>query len=323
VDRQQRVRRLKLRQLEIIMAVAETASMGKAAERLGITQPAISRAITDAEHALGVSLFDRSTQGVVPTSYGRALLRRGIAAFDEIDQCVKDIEFLANPSAGEVRVGSGAGLAEGLMVAVINRLSRQYPRVVYDIVIAQGPALFEQLRDRTVELGFGIYSPETERVEDIDQEMVYQEPMLVVAGVDNPWVRRRKIELAELMNEPWTWPSPPSGFNTLVVQAFRASGLKPPRAAVHTHALNVRISLAATGPFLAVVPGSVMSALGKYPSIRVLPVELPTALRQIAVFTLKKRSLSPLAQRVIECARELAKSLTERRPPKARESRTI
>src|SRR5262245_29316177 len=88
---------------------------------------------------------------------------------------------------------------------------------------------------------------------------------------------------------------------------------QPQAPPLRTHALNVRISLAATGPFLAVVPGSVMSALGKYPSIRVLPVELPTALRQIGVFTLKKRSLSPLAQRVIECARELAKSLTERR----------
>ena len=312
MDRQQHVRRrLKLRQLEIILAVAETGSMGKAAERLAITQPAISRAITDAEHALGVSLFDRSTQGVVPTPYGRALLRRGIAAFEEIDQGIKDIEFLADPSAGEVRVGSGAGLAEGLVAAAINRLSRQYPRIVYDIVIAQGPALYEQMRDRTLDFAFGIYSPEIEQVEDIDFEVLYEEPMLVVAGADNPWVRRRKIELAELVNERWTWPRAASSFDMLVVQAFRASGLKPPRATVHTHALNVRISLAATGPFLAVVPGSVMSALGKYPSIRVLPVELPAALRQVGIFTLKKRGLSPLAQRFVDCAREVAKPLAK------------
>src|SRR5262249_42380548 len=157
VDKPQRVRRrLKLRQLEIILAVAETGSMGRAADRLAVTQPAISRANTDAEHALGVSLFDRSTQGVVPTPYGYALLRRGIAAFDEIDQGVKDIEFLSDASAGEVRIGSGAGLAEGIVVAIINRLSRQYPRVTYDIVIAQGLALYEQLRDRSIEFGFGI-----------------------------------------------------------------------------------------------------------------------------------------------------------------------
>jgi DNA-binding transcriptional LysR family regulator len=309
MKRHQRARRLKLRQLEIIVAVAETGSMAKAATLLAVTQPAISRAIADAEHDLGVSLFDRSPQGVTPTEYGRAFLRRGIAAFDEIDQAVKDIEFLADPSAGEVRIGSGAGLAEGIVLAIINRLSRRYPRIVYDIVITEGLALCEKLRDRAVEVGLGIQSPETARVDDILLEPLYEESMLVVAGADSPWARRRKIELAELVNERWTWPSPPSRFNRLVVEAFRASGLELPCAAVQTHALNVRISLAATGPFLAVVPAGVMSAPSKYPSVRVLPVKFPATLRQVAIFTLKKRALSPLAQRFVECARELAKSL--------------
>ena len=89
MDRRQRARRgLKLRQLEILLAVADTGSMAKAATRLAITQPAISRALADAEHTLGVPLFDRGRHGVEPTRYGRALLKRGIAAFDEIDQGV-------------------------------------------------------------------------------------------------------------------------------------------------------------------------------------------------------------------------------------------
>src|SRR4051812_50137947 len=110
-------RRLKLRQLEILLAVADTGSMAKAATRLAISQPGISRAVADAEHTLGVPLFDRSTRGVEPTQYGRALLKRGIAAFDEIDQGVKDIEFLADPTVGEVRIGTGAGLGEGIVLA--------------------------------------------------------------------------------------------------------------------------------------------------------------------------------------------------------------
>ena len=113
-------RRLKLRQLEILLAVADTGSMAKAAARLAVTQPAISRAIADAEHALGVPLFDRSTQGVNPTQYGHALLKRGVAAFDEIDQGIKDIEFLADPTSGELRIGTPAGISEGIVLAVIN-----------------------------------------------------------------------------------------------------------------------------------------------------------------------------------------------------------
>src|SRR5919112_77674 len=126
-------RRLKLRQLEILLAVADTGSMVKAAARLAVTQPAISRAIADAEHTLGVPLFERSTQGVNPTQYGHALLKRGIAAFDEIDQGVKDIEFLADPTSGELRIGTPAGLSEGIVLAAINKLARQYPRIAFHV----------------------------------------------------------------------------------------------------------------------------------------------------------------------------------------------
>src|SRR6187549_3327253 len=91
-------RRLKLRQLEILLAVADTGSMAKAATRLAITQPAISRALADAEQTLGVPLFDRSTHGVEPTQYGRALLQRVVGLFPEVQPGVKEIEILSDPT---------------------------------------------------------------------------------------------------------------------------------------------------------------------------------------------------------------------------------
>jgi DNA-binding transcriptional LysR family regulator len=191
-------RRLKLRQLEILLAVADTGSMAKAATRLAISQPAISRAIADAENTLGVALFDRSTQGVEPTRYGHALVKRGIAAFDEIDKGVKELEFLADPNAGDVRIGSGAGLSDGIVLAAINRLSRQYPRVVFHVAIHNGIALYDQLRERNVELGFvRVSGLGREEDEDIHLEMLFEEPLIVVAGAENPWARRRKIRLSE------------------------------------------------------------------------------------------------------------------------------
>src|SRR5262249_1003465 len=92
--------RLKLRDLNIMLAVAEAASITKAATRLAISQPAVSRAVADIEHALGVALFDRSPQGVEPTPYGHALLKRGVAVFDELKQGMQDIAFLADPTVG-------------------------------------------------------------------------------------------------------------------------------------------------------------------------------------------------------------------------------
>jgi DNA-binding transcriptional LysR family regulator len=98
-------RRLKLSDLHLFITVAEMGSMGKAAERLAISQPAVSKAIADLEHTLGVRLLDRTAAGVMPTAYGRALLKRSVGAFDELRQGIKDMEFLADPTVGEVRIG--------------------------------------------------------------------------------------------------------------------------------------------------------------------------------------------------------------------------
>src|ERR1700692_2457939 len=99
-------RRFKLRDLDILMAVIDAGSMGKAAARLGMAQPAISKAVADLEHVLGVRLLDRSRQGIEPTPYGLALVKRGVAVFDELRHGIKDIDFLADPTAGELRLAA-------------------------------------------------------------------------------------------------------------------------------------------------------------------------------------------------------------------------
>ena len=114
-------RRLKLRDVNILLTVVQSGSMAKAAETLAVSNPVVSKAISDLEHTLGVRLLERSPQGVEPTVYGRALLDRGAAAFDELKQAVKHIEFLADPTAGEVRIGASIAMSAGFIAAVTDR----------------------------------------------------------------------------------------------------------------------------------------------------------------------------------------------------------
>jgi DNA-binding transcriptional LysR family regulator len=93
---------MKLQDLHILMTVIQSGSMRKAAQSLSITQPAISRSVAELEHGLGVRLLERHRQGIEATDYGRALVDCGVAVFDELRQGVKNIEFLADPTAGEV-----------------------------------------------------------------------------------------------------------------------------------------------------------------------------------------------------------------------------
>src|ERR1043166_3757475 len=127
------MQRFKLRELRILSAVAQAGSMGKAAATLALSQPAVSKAIAEMEHTLGVSLFDRTPQGVEPTLYGAALLKWAAAVFDALRQGVREIEFLADPTAGEVTIGTHDMMSAALLPAVIDRLSRRYPRLVYNV----------------------------------------------------------------------------------------------------------------------------------------------------------------------------------------------
>ncbi len=127
-------RRIKLSDLHILVAVAQSGSMAKAASALAVSHPVVSRSISDLEHTLGVRLLERNPRGVELTEYGRAMLHRSHAAFDELRQGVKDIEFLSDPTVGEVRIGASPPLAASFVFAVIDRLSRRYPRIVFRVV---------------------------------------------------------------------------------------------------------------------------------------------------------------------------------------------
>jgi DNA-binding transcriptional LysR family regulator len=301
-------RRISLHDLRVLMSVVQAGSMSKAAERLGTAQPALSRSIAELEHALGVRLLDRSPRGVEPTAYGRALIRRGVAVFDELRQGVKDIEFLADPTAGELRIGTSESMAAGPVLSVIDRLARQYPRISVNVVTGYLDGLCQELIERKTELVIiRIARPIFDR--QLVVEELFDDPYVVAAGAQNPWTRRRRIQLAELVNEPWVLLPFDSPAGSIMAQVFRASGVEPPRATVFTHSLSLRNKLLATGRFLSSLPRFSL-ALPRGPApIKALRVELPGTRRPMGVITLKGRTLSPLAQLFLDGLRGVVKPL--------------
>jgi DNA-binding transcriptional LysR family regulator len=295
--------RIKLQDLHVLMTVIEAGSMGKAAKILHTTQPNVSRSIGELEYALGVRLLDRQQRGVEPTAGGRALLGCGIAVFDELRQGVKQVEFLADPTAGEVRIGTTPFLAAGFISTLIARLSRRYPRIVFRVTTGYVDALHRELTERKVDM---LMVRSTGPIADdrLDFEPLFQDKYVVAARAKNRWARRRKIEISELMAETWVLPPPESVIGSVILEAFRANGLDYPRATVVTDSPHMRLSLLATGRFITVFPASALNFLSRSSALKVLPVELPTACRPNGIVTLKERALSPVVRLFIESARE-------------------
>lgn len=304
-------RRLKLQDLRILISVVEAGSMHKAAERLAMSQPKISRAIADLEHAVGVRLLDRTPQGIEATQFGRALIQRGVVMFDELRQGVRDIELLSDPSSGELRIGCSEIMASGPVSAVIEKLTRQHPRLVFHVVAGDPATLYRALRERSIELVIGRIA-DTLADGHADVGSLFDDAVIVVAGAQNPWTRRRKIQLAELINEPWTLPPFDGEMGSIVLNAFRACRLDPPKTTVIADSTNMRNKLAEAGRFLTVMPEFALKLPGRFASLQALPVELPNSRRTIRFVSVKNRSLSPLAERFIENMRVLARPLAKK-----------
>lgn len=303
---------MKLHDLHVLMAVAQAGSMGRAALLLNTTQPNISRSIAELERAFGVRLLDRHRRGVDPTECGRALLDCGTAAFDELRRGVKSIEFLADPTAGEVRIGSTAFLAASFVSTLIDRLSRHHPRIKFQLVTGYVETLHRELSERKVDLLI-LRSGGPIADERLNFEFLFEDRYVVAAGAKNKWTRRRNIQLSDLAEERWVLPPRESVIGSIISQAFRANGFEYPRATVVTDSPHMRVSLLETGRFITVFPASALKFLIRGAALKALSVELPAARRPNGMVTIKDRAVSPVVRLVMDSARELAKPMAKRK----------
>jgi DNA-binding transcriptional LysR family regulator len=286
--------------------------MAKAATRLHVTPPAVSQAIFELEQTIGVRLFDRGARGVVPTLYGHALLKGGTAAFDDLKQALLQIKFLADPTVGEVKIGCPEVVAV-LLPAVIQTLTQRHPGIVVHTSDVSAPTLdLPQLRDRSLDLAIvplagppsGLHVPD-----DFNVDVLFHDETLVVVGQRSPWARRRKLEIGELAGEPWILPPLHTLNTTVVMDAFRAARIDAPKVNLVTFSIQLRVNLAADGPYVTVLPRSMLHLYGFRLPLKALPIKLPSREWPVAMVTLKNKALNPIAMLFAEHLRAGLKTL--------------
>lgn len=309
-------RRVKLRDLHIFLAVAETGSMAKAAGQLAVSQPVISKTISDLEHALGVRLLDRTFQGVEPTAYGRAFISCGTAVFDQMRRGVQEIEFLSDPTSGELWIGCITPLMEDLIPKVLERFAARYPRIICHAWDGDSPTMNRMLRERKLDLAvsrtFG-----THLGDEFAAEFVFEERMLVVAGENNPWSHRRKINFTELLHEPWTLSPAENLISLLIQESFDDAGVHLPMPRIVSGSVTARTRLVESGRFLTLLPSSMLYFGAKRMRVKALPVTLPLKPLSVDIITLKDRTPNPIARLFIEELRAIvsAKMIRGRNQP--------
>ncbi|HEU5274388.1 MAG TPA: LysR family transcriptional regulator [Xanthobacteraceae bacterium] len=297
-------RRIRLRDLHVFLTVTQHGSMAQAAAQLGVSQPAVSSAIADLERTLGVPLFDRSTRGVKPTMFARAMMDRSVAAFDELRQGIRTLENLADPAAGELWIGCVESISALVLPPILRDFMRRYPRVIVRVArLSAGTPEIRELADRNLDLVIGPMASGGATDTELACEPLFDSAVVIAAGARSRWARRRILDLGDLADEPWVLTPPECRIHTALREAFSARGLMP-KIGLMTFSIPLRMSLAASGPYLTVFPDSIRALKGYQHSIKILPIELPAPPQPVAIITLKSRKLNPVAQRFIAHLRD-------------------
>src|SRR5262245_592444 len=232
----------------------------------------------------------------------------GTVVFNELNHAARELRFLADPTVGELRIGSSESAAAGLLPAIIDRFSREYPKVT--LTVAQAVVAtthYRELRERSIDLLLGGSPPIQE--DDLQSKVLFEDQWAVVGGSRSRWTRLLRLTLADLGDAQWVLPPVDSLPRAAVAEVFRDCGLKMPHAPLTTLSIHLFLQLVATGRFVAMLPRSIFQFGGRNWPLKILPIKLRTQPRPVAIIRLKNRTLSPVAKVFIDCARVVARAM--------------
>jgi DNA-binding transcriptional LysR family regulator len=221
---------------------------------------------------------------------------------------------LSNPHSGEIRIGCPDGIG-AVLLPIVNKFSQQYPNVVFDVHEEEVESLSSKLRERSLDFviqRLRSFPLAESSVDDLDVELLFEDELVVVAGGPSPWVRRRKIDLAQLVDEPWILSGPPSWNHRIVTEAFTSRGLPMPKVVVKTFSVQIRANMVSSGRFIATFPKSMVRFYADRFSLKILPVDLPIRPWPVAFLTIKNRTLSSVVTTFIGHLREFGRTIQAR-----------
>ena len=301
------LRRVTLRELRLLLAVARSGSILKAASEIGLTQPALSKSIGELEATLGVRLFDRNNRGVSLTPQGEILLRRATGVFEELRQAVDELQSLADAARGEVRLGGTPAVCAGLLPHAIGTVRSNRPGFRFHVAELESGKLASEVASRSIDVGVGREQPGGSGG-DMSFERLFDDRLFIVSSPQHPLAKKKSVRLEETARHSWAMPRADGSVTGHLEAQFRLRGLPLPDSTVTTMSMLVRSELVATDSFLTVMYGSILRFGKLSGSLHVLPIDLPSGI-PIGMFRVTGRTLTPSAEIFMQAMREVTRPM--------------
>jgi DNA-binding transcriptional LysR family regulator len=297
--------RLKLRQLKLITVVAEEGNILRGSQVLNIAQPAATKSIKELEEALGLKLFDRSSRGVTPTLYGKAMIKHAKLVLTQLRHASEELSSLEEGLNGRVHVGTLLAASPTLLPRALSILRERRPGIAVSVVEGTNDKLMPALRVGDLDIVLGRL-PEYRDREGLKQEVLYHEPVSVVVRAGHPLTEVKKLSFSDLADYPWILPPLETSLRRQIDKAFRDESIEPPSDVIESVSILANQSLLRSTDMVAAMPSQVASV---QQGLTTLPISFESESGKVGATMREESELSPAAEFFMEILREVAEEI--------------
>jgi DNA-binding transcriptional LysR family regulator len=285
-----------LRDLTYFEVIADLGHMGRAADKLGRTQPALTKCIQRLEEAVGADLFERTGRGITLTRVGEVLLARARRMREAMEESLREVTDFAAGAAGRVGIGCGATMGEYLLPQICRAIIADAPGLAIEIQIGMSGVVRTALRERTLDLAIGPILPSDEQ--EFRHEAFGIDEVVVVAAKDHPLCGKR-LTIQDLVASKWVLPARTVAMRQWLDNVFEAHGLPPPVVQIETNSITTLPKLIADTALLSFTSTRNLHPLRLGSQLDRLMIDTTTMRRPLGFVTRRDGYLSPAAQRVV------------------------
>jgi DNA-binding transcriptional LysR family regulator len=287
------------RTVDYFLTVVARGSLRAAARDLGVTQPALTKAIRRLEDSFGAPLFDRQARGVTPTVYGTAVLRHAKDVKAALGAAQEEVEALRTGSAGLVKIGAGPSWQDAVLPEAISELRTRRPRVRVHVMGGGDDQLKEHLKSGALDFVLAVV-PETPRLEpELTWQPLLADEYCVIADARHPLRYQALVRPEDLLAYPWILPAATTYMVGRLQHLLRAAGLPPPVPAIETDVIALKFALMRNSDYLSYHAAAHLAGIS--PAF-ITPLNVPgtSALRQAGLINRRGIDFSPAAKTLIE-----------------------
>jgi DNA-binding transcriptional LysR family regulator len=295
---------MELRDLEYFRVVAQHGHIGRAAEQLGLTQPALSKSVARLEASVGAKLLERTPRGVVLTQVGTALTARATHIHSAVDGALREAKDLSSGVSGQLRIGTGPTAGEHILPSVCAEMLSGSPRLFIQVVVGLSDVLLAALERGELDLVFGSF-PEP-RISGMAYESLAEDVLTVFARKRHPLTRARRIDLARLAGVRWALPNASVTSRRTLQRVLQTHRLPAPDVALESNSTQVLLAAVARSDMLGYLPAGAVRASGVMRELALLDVVPLQVERSLGVISRPGAYLPPISVRLMNALRRVA-----------------